>query len=362
MAREHLVSEGTLTLPYGVLETLHNGVSDVRLYRNMVTQTRQVGKRVSLAGREDTLMVHEVNLLRQIDHPNIAAVYDVTEVVGSDPALAIYEIVMPYYEQGSVLDAMVKRNERFSVGGARDIALRALRGLCHLHDDHKVLHRDVKPGNLFLSGDAAVVKVGDFGEAMRIGDDGTVDPLTSPQFWTPPESLTPGARYTVKSELYSMGMSLHEMLSGPWPYDDYRVEQLADRLSNRRCAVLPRHLGFALHVPESLRRIVRKATRLSPSDRYGSADAMIRDLTRARFVDWSWPEVDEDEAQWRGRLGNNDYRVQARRMRDGSWRVRGERHYPSGWRRVPDCQWDGETLDDAAEAAFRQIDTQFARA
>lgn len=361
MSDGHLVAEETLTLPYGTLRTLHNGVSEVRVYRNLITQTRQVGKRVSLFGREDTLAVNEAAFLREIDHPNVAKVFEVAEVLGYDPALSTVEIIMPFYEQGSVLDALAKQHRRFSVGEARDIAVRALRGLAHLHDEHRILHRDNKPGNLYLAADASRVKVGDFGEAMRMDQDRTAEPLLSPQLWTPPETFC-GSRHTVCSELYSMGMSLHELLSGPFPYEEYHVEQLAERLGEGRCAVMPRHLRFQPHVPDDLRRVVRKATRQRPDRRYQTAQEMIDALLRARLIDWSWPEEGKDEVVWRGQGETREYRVVAMPVRGKGWRARCEQPSSGGWRKVGGTQvCDAPNPYSAAERLFRQIDRQLVR-
>lgn len=361
MTDEVWISEGTLTLPYGTLRTLHTGVSEVRLYSSTFTNSKQVGKRVSLLGREDTLAVNEAMLLREIDHPNIAKVFDVAEVAGADPALVVVEIVMPYYPEGSLLDAISTRGVRYSAAQARDLVVRALRGLAHLHDEHRVLHRDIKPANLFLSSDESLIKIGDFGEAMRMDDQGTGDPLLTPQYWTPPETFV-GSRYSTASDLYSMGMTLRELLSGPLPYDDYTREQLAARLARGHCAVLPRHLNFQPHIPASLRRIVRKATRADSGQRYRSADAMIRELLRARFVDWRWPEAGRDRFVWNGSWQDREYRLTARRVRGKGWRARGERLYSSGWRKIPVVsEAAGEDPLTAAAAVFAQIDTQLTR-
>lgn len=358
----HLVQEETLTLPYAVLRTLHNGGSEVRVYTNLLTQTRQVGKRVSLLGREDTVAVHEATLLREIDHPNIAKVFDVATVGGKDPVLRVVEIVMPYYQQGSVLDAMVKQGLRFRVGHARDLAVRALRGLDHLHEERRILHRDVKPANLFLASEASAVKIGDFGEAIRMDEEGSAEPLLSPQFWTPPETFC-GSRYTVSSELYSMGMSLHEMLSGPFPYDEYLVDHIARRLGQRRHAVAPRHLRFQPHVPEELRRVVRRATHRDPSRRYQAAHEMLTDLLHARFVDWDWPELSRETSQWTGIWRGQALRVVARPVRGKGWRARCERLYDGGWRKLPGSpEPSGSDAVAAAATAFDHVDRHVARA
>jgi serine/threonine protein kinase len=340
------------------LQTLHDGVSRVHVLASVITPGKRVGKQVSLLGREDTLAVNEAALLQEMDHPNVAKVFEVAEIAGSDPSLALFEIIMPYYADGSVLDAMVNRGVRYSVGSARDIAARALRGLAYLHDERGVLHRDIKPPNLFLSGDGDLVKIGDFGEAVQMDGHGIADPLITPQYWTAPETFT-GSRYGVTCELYSMGMTLRELLSGPFPYDDYTRESMARRLAAGACAVLPRHLKFASHVPECLRRVVRKATRIESGDRYQSADAMIRDLLRARFIDWGWPDVSADEALWEGRWQGDRYRVTVRPVRGKGWRACAERLCSSGWRRIRGlADIDAHERVDAASAAFAQMDRQ----
>jgi len=355
-----LVSEGTLTLPYGVVRTLHYGGGEVRLYRNLVTQTRQVGKRISRLGREGTLAANEASLLRSIDHANVAEIYDVAEVAGTDPTLAIIEMTMPFYKRGSLFDAQA-RDERFGVLEARDLAFRALRGLAHLHDVHSVLHRDIKSPNLFLAQDASLIKVGDLGEAVRADLDGAGDPLLSPGFWAPPETFR-GHRHTVRSEIYSMGVVLGEMLSGPIPYDEYDVETVASRLEKGKCAFLPRHQEFAPHVPDSLRRIVRRARAEDPDRRFPSATEMISSLSRAKFVAWNWPQISANTVEYLGTWSGRLYRVRGRLMRDQNWRFETASRHPSGWRRVHALSADGPTWPVAAEQVFRQIDKVLVRA
>jgi serine/threonine protein kinase len=306
--------------------------------------------------------MNEVAFLREIDHPNIARVFDVAEVAGSDPALMEVEIIMPYYETGSVYDVMAK-GERFSSGQARDLAVKALRGLAHLHDQRRILHRDVKPGNLFLADDDSLIKIGDFGEAVRMDKEGTAEPLLQPQYWTAPETFN-GSRYVVTSEIYALGMTFRELLSGPYPYDDYTREELAQRLSRSLRSVRDRHLSCAVHVPTSLRLIAQRASHRSPSQRYQTADAMVGALLAARFVDWQWP-VDNDDGQitWAGAWHGEQFSVSVSAVRRGrSWRARGERLYRSGWRRISGCSdADAQSPLEAASKVFSQIERQLVR-
>ena len=351
------VTVGTLTLPYKTLETLHAGVSEVRVKQNLRTSLKQVTKLISLLGREDTLAMNEVSFLREIDHPNVARVFDVADVAGSDPALAEVEIIMPYYEKGSLLDAM-STGKRFSSAEARDITVKALRGLAHLHDHRRILHRDLKPANLFLADDDTLVKIGDFGEAIKMDDMGTTEPLLSPQHWTAPETFT-GSRYAVTSEIYSIGMTLRELLSGPFPYDDYTREELAERLSKNRRAVRDRHLCCAIHVPTSLRLIAQRASDRSPDRRFQNAEAMLTALLSARFIDWQWPVEGDGEMAWTGVWHGVNLRLSVRRLRGQKWRAQGECLYPSGWRRISGCA-DADAQDplDAARTVFSQIERQ----
>lgn len=354
------VTSGTLTLPYGTLATLHASGSEVHLRSNLLTGEQRVCKQVSLLGREDTLAYNEVLLLKGIDHTNVVKVFDVAEVAGADPALQLLEIIMPYYSSGSVMDAMVRDGERFSVGRARDVAAKALRGFACLHDEHRILHRDPKPANLFLSSDETIVKVGDFGEAMLMDDAGSADPLVSPQFWTPPESFT-GGRYTVASEIFGMGMSLFELLSGPLPYDDYTHDILGRRLARGWRPVKDDDLRFAPQVPETLRQVFRKAVQVDPRRRYGSAEEMLRALLAARIVDWRSPDVSEDMLTWQGEGRGRSYRVVVRALRGGRWRARPEQRYPTGWRGLYGATV-GEDVDPlvAARTAFSQIERHVA--
>lgn len=349
------VTRGTLTLPYGTLATLHEGQCEVRLKQNILSGERRVFKLVSLLGREDSVAFNEVVLLQGIVHDNVARVFDVAEVAGGDNALRLAEIIMPYYPSGSIFDAM-ERGVRFSAGEARDIMVRALRGLGHLHDQHRILHRDPKPANLFLSGDETLVKVGDLGEAVRMGADGTADPLISPQFWTPPESFC-GGRYTVAADIYGMGMSMAELLSGTFPYDDYTRERLANNLEAGRPAVSARDLSFAPHVPEALRRIVRKATRRNADGRYQAAREMVDSLLNAQFIDWAWPETDTSDYVWLGQLRGTEFRVSVRSVRGKGWRATSECRFPKGWRRIQGLgDRDAGNWAEAAKAAFSQIE------
>jgi serine/threonine protein kinase len=262
--------------------------------------------------------------------------------------MQVLEIIMPFYERGSVCDAFF-RGERFTLREGRDLVLAALRGLAELHD-RRILHRDVKTPNLLLPGDTSRVKLGDLGAAIPMDDDGTADVLDAPQLWTPPETYTVG-RIDQRADLYSMGMVLHEVLSGPLPYEEYPPDVSLERLARGLPAPKPRHLAPAPFVPRTLRRVVNKAIRKTPAERYGSTHEMAAALAAARLVDWQLVIAEDDRCVWEGSspsLRDQELQVEVWKMKRGRQmgvarrRIRGRK-----WRRL----WPDQVLaDDQGDA------------
>jgi eukaryotic-like serine/threonine-protein kinase len=345
----------TLTLPYDSVRTLYEGDCEVRLYRNEITGALQVGKRLSTLGLEQTVAVREGTLLKRITHANIVDVSDVTRVDGYDPLLEVIELIMPYYERGSIFDCF-ERGERFSVAEAIEITSMALCGLAELHEVHGILHRDIKSPNIFLADDGRAL-IGDLGVAMPL--DGEVEALDSPRLWTPPETYTLGT-VDRTADLYQLGLVLHELTSGPFDYGaepKYLLDRIATRLLRGSRGVVGSDLDCRPWVPAGVRRVIRKATALSPEDRYPSARAMNDALRRARVVDWTRVVDEPDFKRWEGtthRHPDRVYRVEATRRKRGGWTVTARQRL-NAWRRVaPDAiatELDDRSVRDLFDAA-----------
>jgi len=352
--RRHLA---TLTLPYENLRTIHMGGSEVRKYRNELTGQFQVGKRIGTIGLESAVVVREAMLLQQIRHDNLVPVFDVVRVTGIHvpSPMQLLEIIMPFYERGSVCDAFF-RGERFTLREARDLVLAALRGLAELHD-RRILHRDVKTPNLLLAGDTTRVKLGDLGAAIPLDEDGTADVLDSPQLWTAPETYTV-RRIDQRADLYSMGIVLHEVLSGPLPYERYPADRCLDRLTRGLPAPMPRHLIPAPYVPRSLRRVVTRATHRNPADRYASSHEMAAALAAAHLVEWSLVVDEETRRVWQGSTPtrrDEEFQVEVWRTKRGR-RMGTARRRGRQWRRiVPDQVLTDDRDDSALTALFDRV-------
>jgi serine/threonine protein kinase len=348
----------TLELPYENLRTVYEGDSEVRLYRNELTNELQVGKRIDVLGIESSVAVQEGALLRQIDHPHVTPVYDVARVTGYPQPMKVVEVIMPYYRRGSLYDAFM-RGERFSVGQAVRSMVGALHGVAELHEGHRILHRDLKSPNLLVADDGRLI-VGDLGVAAPLDDDGIADALPNARLYSPPEGLLTG-KLDRRSDLYQAGVVLHELCCGPLPYDDdeYQIDALAARLAKGRRGPLPRHLRLCPWVPARLRTVIRKATASSPAARYPRAKAMVDALTAVRLVDWVHIADLADQKRWEGvtpQRPNRAFAVEARRIsargkRSEGWRLTGLQRV-GGWRRVTPDTLVSNLHDGQATAFF----------
>jgi eukaryotic-like serine/threonine-protein kinase len=325
----------TLTLPYESLRTTYGGNSEVRVYRNEITKELQVGKRIDTLGLEDAVATREATLLKQIRHPNVVPVLDVAEVSGYPAPMRTIELIMDWYPRGSLFDAF-ERGERLSIGDARRHASAALLGLAELHDSYRILHRDLKSPNVFLTDDGSLVKVGDLGIAVPMEDDGSAEAYRSAQLFSAPETFVTG-RVSVRSDIYQMGLILLELASGPMPYAENPLDEIAARLHRGRPGPRRRDLSLGPYVPRRMRTVIRKATCVDPAGRYGSAREMHDALAAVPLVDWVLTVDEHDRRVWEGRaanLPNRRFRVEAARARRGDgWRLTGQQ-YVSRWQRL----------------------------
>jgi serine/threonine protein kinase len=328
---------GLLTLPFAKLKTFYNTSAEVHLYDDKYLGGKFVGKRVDCLDRPLAQRLQEPQLQYKLKHDNLVPVLMVTDVIGAkvDPALyPIIEIFTPYYERGSIFDAM-HRGETFTVSEAIDIARASALGLAELHNNG-IVHRDIKPGNIFLCGGEEVAKVGDLGEAALL-EHGKVQGINSPVPWTAPEQICKGTA-TPRSDLFSLGMTLFEMVNGQYDYDAYDVGDWNKRLTKGWNAMGPADLKHLPTVPKRLRTLVDKLIKTDPSARLGSAHAVISALDDIPRIEWRAVTDEAEEKRWEGRyLGSTRrYAVSARwRPKLKVWELTGERKV-TAWQRALD--------------------------
>lgn len=352
-----------LRLPeYEVVRSIpHLGVAELDVVQHPVFGADVVRKRFDTLGLEDAIAFREPRLLHQFRHPNLVRIHDA--VVSDEGVLRVVDIYMPHYRDGSVYDALL--NGPLPTQRAVLICRDVLGALSYVHDSHHVVHRDVKPANILLDDDRALLT--DFGSAARLGPgDEAPSSLGRSPLYEPPEG-----RSTVRGDIYAMGVTLFEMLNGSFPYDELDYAMVVRRLQRGRRALPDRWFTCAPWVPRPLRRVVNRAHALHPQDRFSSATEFRHELMASRYVDWTRVEGTGFqgvwEGVWTGRRGSSRYRIEAGVVRGDRFKARARREYPSGWRTFgvdgvvgPGDQAErllGSLFDAVADAADHHVPT-----
>lgn len=298
---------------YRFLQTINEGNTGV-CYRGThdIYQCEVVQKTISTLGMDDALAT-EPQILKQVRHERIVEVWEAQW----DPdykAVRGVTFVMPYLDGGSVHGAL-QDGDRFSVRQVTQIADDVLVGLDALHAQHRLLHRDVKPGNILLESGRGRAVLGDLGSAARIDPDcqGADAHLGSP-LYKAPEAGSTGV-VTVQSELFSLGTTLVEMLNGPFPYDTLDADEIDQRLEAGRRALADRHYVLGPSVPRPLMLFIRRLCQPMPSRRPTDAAAALRTLRDLRLVDWQRTDGRGLVGTWRGTWPPNA-RVERQRIHE----------------------------------------------
>jgi serine/threonine-protein kinase len=210
----------------------------------------------------------EAQSVAGLSHPNIVNVYDVDE----DDSLNY--IVMELVE-GITLKKFIEKKGKLEVSEAVGIAVQIAQGMEAAHDNH-IIHRDIKPQNIIISKEGKV-KVTDFGIAKAATSNTITSNAMGSVHYISPEQAR-GGYSDEKSDIYSLGVTLYEMLSGSVPFEGDSTVAVA--LSHIQEDAQPlRELDG--EIPLSLSKIVQKCMQKKPELRYLTAASLIADLKRA---------------------------------------------------------------------------------
>lgn len=284
---------------YAILRSLKGGkTGDVYEVDHKVFGRKCVQKTYSTLGVEDAVAHQEPRLLHNIEHPHVVEVLEAQYDPEMEHAITFVAV---YYEGGSVADAL-DDDYRFSVHQALRLTVHVLDALAHVHthDALRVIHRDVKPGNVFLDARRATARLGDWGSAARIEADGTVAGIEGSPLYTPPEGGPAAGRMTVTGDIYSTGLTAFEMLNGPLDYANIDPARVDRRLSQGQRALPESAFVFAPHIAGSVRSVIRKALRANVGERYQSASDFIDGLRAAQCIDWTHVDGDNLDGSWEG--------------------------------------------------------------
>ena len=201
-------------------------------------------------------------------HPNIVNVYDVGEENG------IYYIVMELVE-GITLKKYIEKKARLSYKEAVSIAIQVSMGIEAAHNNH-IIHRDIKPQNIIISKDGKV-KVTDFGIAKAATSNTITSNVMGSVHYTSPEQAR-GGYSDEKSDIYSLGITMFEMLTGRVPFNGETTVAIAIKHIQEE---MPSPKEFVPEIPASVESIVLKCCQKSPDRRYQNMQELIADLKQS---------------------------------------------------------------------------------
>ncbi len=275
------------TLGSGALSTIYKAVQEplgrtvaLKALKTQIAPTSSFGEQLE----------REAKLLADLVHPNIVLLLESARTASGRPY-----VVLEYVDGPSLADVLAK-TKKLSVEAALAVACGICGALEHVHD-RGVVHRDVKPSNVLLAR-SGVVKMIDFGIAQRprtaslsdaFGTEGITpsgrmapeqlkDAFGTPAYMSPEQIL--GDFVDGRSDLFSLGVVLYQMLSGSRPFEGKGGDAKASAQRIRRDPA-PDLKSRAPHVPRAVERIVMRLLEKAPNDRYPSASAVRERLLTA---------------------------------------------------------------------------------
>lgn len=217
----------------------------------------------------------EAQAVARLSHPNIVNIYDVGIEDG------INYIVMELAE-GITLKEYIRKKGYLTPKETVEISTQIASAISHAHKNH-IIHRDIKPQNILVS-DTGIIKVTDFGIAKATSSNtvtSTATAMGSVHYISPEQAK--GRFCDEKSDIYSLGITMYEMVTGHVPFDHENGVTIA--LMHLQNEITPPS-QIRDGIPDSLEKIILKCTMKKPEERYQTADELITDL-RLVFEDTS---------------------------------------------------------------------------
>ena len=246
----------------------------------------------------------------RLSHPNIVRVYDVGQEGN------VYFIVMEYVH-GDTLKQAIKEKAPFDTKSTINVSMQIASGIAQAHKNH-IIHRDIKPQNILVGTDG-IIKVTDFGIA-RVANGAIMTTSTtamgSVHYFSPEQAR--GGYVDEKSDIYSLGITMFEMVTGQLPFQANTSVAVAMKQINEE---LPDIRQYNPKVSASLEMIIRKATRKKADERYATIEEMIQELAAAKNETNGMAQqmpsrtrASQPEIQYLSTVDNNKKQAEARRM------------------------------------------------
>ena len=270
-----IVKGQKLNSRYEIIKTIgEGGMANVYLAKDIILDRNVAIKvlRGDLATDEKFVRRFQREALSasSLSHPNIVEIYDVDEDDGD------YYIVMEYID-GKNLKQLLKKRGKLTTAEVVDIMLQITSAMGAAHDS-LIIHRDLKPQNILIKDDGEI-KITDFGIAMALNATQltqTNSAMGSVHYFPPEQANGKGS--SLKSDVYSLGIMMYELLTGTLPFrGDNAVEIALKHLKEP----IPQIKTELPELPQSIENIITKATAKNPKNRYANATELYEDLKTA---------------------------------------------------------------------------------
>ena len=252
-----LIGEGGMANVYLAKDTILDREVAVKILRGDLASDEKFVRRFQ----------REANSASKLIHPNIVEVYDVGEDNGE------YFIVMEYL-QGKTLKNLIKKRGGLTLSETIDIMLQLTSGIACAHESY-IIHRDIKPQNVLILDDGRV-KITDFGisQALNSAEMTQTNSVMGSVHYLPPEQAN-GSAPSVKSDIYSLGILMYELLVGKVPFKGDNAVEIA--MKQMRDPI-PSVIDQKEDIPYTIENIIRKSTAKNPKNRYDTVMEMHDDI------------------------------------------------------------------------------------
>lgn len=275
-----VIGEGGMANVYLAMDTILNRKVAVKVLRGDLATDEKFVRRF----QREALSASSLN------HPNIVEMYDVGEDDGN------FYIVMEYVE-GKNLKQLIKRRTKLSLPEVIDIMKQLTDGIAHAHDSF-IIHRDIKPQNMLIL-DNGLVKITDFGIAVALNSTQLTqtNSVMGSVHYLPPEQAA-GKGATFKSDIYSLGILMYELVTGKLPFKGENAVEIALKQMKEP---IPSVREEDESIPQSVENIILKACAKNPKNRYENAREMYYDLCKCldeenahvEKLKYAYPEFDD---------------------------------------------------------------------
>lgn len=274
---------------YKIAKYLGGGMSSVYLATDIILNREVVVKMIKADPLDKEKSVRrfqrEVESTIQLSHPNIVSVLDVDE---TDE----YHILVTEVVHGPNLKEYILKNSPLEIDEVISIAMMTLRGIEHAHD-RGIIHRDIKPQNILLDKDGRV-KITDFGIAKALSETRMTETnqvIGSVQYISPEQAK--GQNTDERTDIYSFGVMLFELLTGRLPYE----AETAVSVALKHISEPFPDISDYRDIPVGLKNIIMKCTEKEPVNRYRHADDVLSALVYYKDITDPYTPVKKEEQE-----------------------------------------------------------------